>query len=307
MKLLKYLILSIVLSGVTACNIEKFEEEVITNIPDDNTVDAGLAVFSANIGNTTFIADNPVATVIDNAINITGIKTSTGELITLTIVGNTVGTYVLGVTENQVEVNSASYVTNLDGSGNTWIAATDFVTPQGEIEIVEIDLENETISGTFAFTGHSANGLEPLEFTRGLFTNISFASGLVTSDDTNTFSAMVDGNNFVQESINAAQTTLSTTSTINIVATKTSLETISLTFDASIVPGDYTFEGLSVPIAQYNLSLTESNLGEGTFTITSHDTENRRIAGTFSFTASPVLDTGASFEITEGRFDVSYL
>jgi hypothetical protein len=241
-------------------------------------------------------------------MNITGVKTSTGEVITLTLIGNTVGTYTLGVTQNEVEVNSASYVTSLNGTGETWVAVTDFMMSQGTVEITEIDRERETISGTFSFTGHHPS-LDTRAFTNGVFRNISFSGGLVTVDSSNSFAATVDGTAFNQESINATLTELPGSSPIiGIVATKSSLETIAITLEANITPGDYEFTGTSLPMAQYNLSLTNANLGEGTFTITTHDTENRRITGTFSFIASPVLgDPEASFEITEGRFDVSYL
>lgn len=304
MKLLKYITFVTLVFCNLSCNIEKFEaDDLDASITNNDTNNS--AVFRVAIDGETFVADNPVATVIDDVINISGIKTSTGEIITLTVFGNAVGRYQLGVTQNQVEVNAASYTNQLDGTGDTWIAATDFITPQGEVNIVEIDRENETISGTFSFTGHNVS-LPQIAFTSGVFTNVSFAGGLVTTDSNNMFSAKVDGVEFTADAINAVQTTLSNMSTIGIVATKNTMETLSITVDANIEPGDYQFGGINIPTAQYNLSLTDANIGEGSFTITTHDTTNRRIVGTFSFTASPLLSDGASFEITEGSFDVTY-
>lgn len=296
------------MSLIFSCNIEPFEGDVVDETDDDVIIDSGgstEASFNVDFDNNTFEADNISATIVDDIINITGLKTSTNEGVILTIFGSETGTYKLGVTENQVEVNGAAYNTDLTGSGDSWIAVTDFITSQGEITISEIDEVNKTISGTFFFTGH--NTISPSkEFTNGVFTNVSYGAGLV-SPDGNTFFAKVDGEEFVEDSINGAALSLPGMSTISITATKNSLETIGLTFDADIEPGDYSFSGLSTPLAQYNLSFTDSNLGEGTFTITSHDKENKRIIGTFLFTASPLFGGTQSYEITEGSFDVTYL
>ncbi len=288
---------------IASCNIEPYEDFINEdeNLPD--VIQAGT--FKVDFDGQTFVADSPVATVIDNVINITGIKTSTNEGVILTVISNAEGTYQFGVTQNQVEVNAGAYNTNLKGTGETWSSVNDFSTSQGEVTITKIDQVNKTISGTFFFTGYHVS-LPSKEFTNGVFTDVSFAAGLVTGTG-NTFFAKVDGVEFVEDSVNGVATSLPGLSTIGISATKNSMETIGLSFDSDIDPGDYSFSGLSIPIAQYNLSLTDSNLGEGTFKIISHDKVNKRIVGTFQFTASPLLGGGASYEITEGSFDITYL
>ena len=309
MRIFKYLGFFLVLLSIASCNVEEFEEGILTApVSEMFPEPTGTASFSVTIDGESFIADAPVATVIDNAINITGIRTSTGEVVTITVIGNAPGTYQLGVTQNQVEVNSASYVTSLDGSGQTWIAATDFVTPQGEVVITEIDQDNQTLSGTFSFVGTNPDPEVPtVALTNGVFSNVSFGAGLVTGDASNMFSANVDGVAFNQESVNATLLELAGLSNISIVATKSNMETIGITVESNIVPGDYELGGFSPPLAQYNVSFTNSNLGEGTLTVTQHDTANRRIAGTFSFSATSILPgDNPVFEITEGSFDVSY-
>ncbi|GAA4882952.1 hypothetical protein GCM10023311_01330 [Flaviramulus aquimarinus] len=291
---------------VSSCNIEPFEGDIPEQEtqPDGNT-NSGNAIFKVDFDGGTFEADNSVATVINDVINITGIKTGTNEAIVLTLFGNTEGTYQLGVAQNQVEINGAIYNTNITGTGDTWIAVTDFVTSQGEVTVSEIDEVSKTISGTFFFTGHSVS-MSSKEFVSGVFTNVSFEEDLVSGSE-NTFFAKVDGVEFVEDAVNGVATSLPGLSTIGISATKNSLETIGLSFDSDIDPGDYEFSSLSIPLAQYSLSLSDSNLGEGAFKIISHDKANKRIVGSFQFIASPFLGTGSSYEITEGSFDVTYL
>lgn len=298
-------IIYVTLLLITSCNIEPYEGEIPENIdPDGNTEDV---VFKVDFDEKTFVADTPIATILDNVINISGLKTDTNEIITLTIFGSSEGTYQFGVTENVAEANGAAYNTNFTGTGDTWIAVTDFVTSQGEITITDIDDVNKTISGTFFFTGHNPD--EPSKaFTNGIFTNISFADSLVSGDSENTFFAKIDGEEFIEDAISGMAVSLSGTTTININATKNSIETIGLTFDIDITPGDYSFGDLSTPLAYYNPSFTESFTGEGTFTIISHDKANKRIIGSFAFTGTSfVVGSDETREITEGSFDVTYL
>lgn len=297
-------IFSVLISLIFSCDIEPYEGGIPDNSnPGTNNNEPG--VFKVDVDGQTYIADNAVATVLDNVVNISGFKTSTGEVIILTIFGNSAGTYQLGVTQNQVEVNAATY----SGNGGTWPSVTDFVTSQGEITITEIDRVNNTITGTFFFTGNNPT-LAAKEFTNGSFTKVPYEDSLGGNNGNNTFFTKVDGVEFVEDAIGGALLSLSgVPPTIMITATKNNIKTISISVTADIVMGDYTFSTFDPPMGQYNLSLTEGTVSDdgGNLTITEHDVVNKRLVGTFNFTASPLITTGPSYEITEGSFDVTYL
>ena len=138
-KIFYFFALLLTISFVISCNIEPYEGDVPENSNQgENNNEPG--VLKMDFDGQTFKADNSVATVLESVINISGFKTNTGEVVILTIFGNSVGTYQLGVTQNQVEVSSATY----RGNGDTWSSVKDFITSQGEITITEIDRENKT-------------------------------------------------------------------------------------------------------------------------------------------------------------------
>jgi len=286
---------------IISCNIEPFDDDFQ---PGGNN----NWQFKVDFDDKTFTADFVSATVLNNVINISGLRGVNQEAIIITIFANKTGTYQIGVTENQLEVNGASYSTNTKtGAGDVWIGVTDFVTSQGEVEITEIDTNNKTISGTFFFTGHNQN-LGPKEFTNGVFNKIPYTTDALPPSTQNSFFAKVDGVEFVEDAVQGIASSLPGFSTIGISATKNNLQTIGLTLNSDIVEGDYTFSIFSPPIGQYNLFLGDSYVSQETgskLTITLHDKANKRIVGTFNFTASPLLG-GQSYEITEGSFDITY-
>ncbi len=305
MKLTQYLTLSLIcILFCFSCNIEPFEGEV----PGASGPSTGPGVFQVDFDGQTFIADNISATIVSGIINITGMKSSTGEGVIITLVGNSVGTYQLGVLKNSIDIDAAAYNTNLDGTGDTWISTTDFMTAQGEITITEINEANQTISGTFFFTGHNVS-MASKTFENGSFTNVPYTTDVLPGSGSNTFFAKVDGVEFEEDGVQGfAIESPGLPSTIGISATKNNLETIGLNFDLDIEPGEYPFSTFSAPMGQYSPSRTESAVSEsGTVIITIHDKVNKRIVGTFEFIASPLFGSNVEYEITEGSFDITYL
>jgi hypothetical protein len=132
-----------------------------------------------------------------------------------------------------------------------------------------------------------------------------------TSTENGSFYAEVDGVEFEEEFVSSAIETSTTPGTITILAVRNASEFININFPADIVPGDYDFNSFGDISAQYALNQTTTGyLGEGTLTITSHDSATGRIVGTFSYVAIqfiPVAGAPASFNITNGSFDVTYL
>tara|TARA_R110002050_G_scaffold233063_1_gene368725 strand:+ start:8019 stop:8942 length:924 start_codon:yes stop_codon:yes gene_type:complete len=307
MKLLKTFVPTflLLLCCITSCNVEPYEDGTS---PENNETETNTepGTFKVDFDNKTYKADIVSATILDNVINISGLRSASQDAVIISVFTTTTGTYPLGITQNSVETNSVTYAD--PGTGNVWPSVKDFTTKQGEVTITEIDEVNKTISGIFYFTGYNVSQ-ESKEFTKGVFNKIPYATNVPTSNNGNTFFAKVDGVEFLEEGIGGALLSIpGTPSIITISATKTSLETISISVNADITDGTYEFSSFDPPLGQYNLSLTDGVVSDsGTLTITSHDTFNKRIIGTFSFKASSILGTGSSYEITEGSFDVTYL
>lgn len=313
MKKIGLLLSCFILLSAFTCDNEPLEGDFETNNNENNNGNNnnnnGAAVFQVDFDGQTFVADQISATILEGGVmNITGLRGSNQESIILTLNGTTPGTYQLGI-QDGLSINGGTY-SEANGSSNVWLALTDGMTAQGEVVVTAIDTENMTISGTFQFTGTNPTIQESKEFTNGIFQNISFTDDLGdnTGGGENEFFANVDGVEFVEDAVTGNFSNLAGMTSISINATKNSLETIGITLPGDITPGTYDFESFSTPLAQYNLSTTDIFTGEGTVTITTHNTTTNKIIGTFQFTATPVFGgTGTgSYEITEGSFDVTY-
>jgi len=267
--------------------------------------------FKVDFDGQTFVADVVSATISDEIINITGLRGSNGEAVILTINGITPGTYELGLTSG-INVNAAAYnESNTAQSG--WIAATDGVTSQGQVIITSIDTVNLKISGTFSFTATNFLINQTKIFSNGSFTNVTYQDGFTNTNPSNSFFAKIDGVEFVEDGLNAIKTSFVGNDFITISAIKNNGETMSLALDASITPGTYSFDGFGASfynIAQYiGEDATHIYVGDGSFTIISHDINNKNIEGTFSFVAEKVdpTQTLADKNISEGTFSITYI
>ncbi len=264
--------------------------------------------FSVDFDGQTFVADQVGATVLDDVINITGLRGPNNESITLTVVAGTEGVYQLGV-QNGALVHGAAYIEQNNSTNGAWVALTDGVSSQGTIIISEINDVNKTISGNFSFTGNNPSvgntSSFVREFTNGTFKNIPYSNTLSNPPtNNNSFTAKIDGVEFEEDLLAG----ILSSGNISIIATKNNISSIGLTLPSDIAAGDYDFTFGVAPVGQYNIFTPfSSNIADGSFTITSHDIPNKRIIGTFSFTAE-AFGGGAtgSFEITEGSFDITY-
>ena len=256
----------------------------------------------------TYVSDIVVATTVDNAINISGLRGSEGEIITLTVFGDSEGTYQLGVPSDNDPLlfNAGAYIEANNTGEGVWATFSVTNTSQGEVIISEIDTENQTMSGTFSFTGTNGFNNETKEFTNGSFTDVPFDNPV--SNGNSTFFARVDGEEFIEDTIQGLSANVGGISSLGIVANKNNGETIAFNLDIDIAVGEYTLEEFMAPNALYNLSTTLVHTGEGTLIITEHDIPNKHIVGTFVFTANPATGSESmqSYEITEGAFDVFY-
>ena len=123
---------------------------------------------------------------------------------------------------------------------------------------------------------------------------------------TTPFFAKVDDVEFEENLLEGVLTSLAGNDILSIVATKNNLESIGFFLPADITPGEYTFSTFSPPSGQYNIGNTVSNVADGTITISSHDTTDKIIEGTFEFSAAPLTGGGQTYTITEGAFYIEY-
>ena len=121
-------------------------------------------------------------------------------------------------------------------------------TDTGSITITEIDTQNNTISGTFNFTGYwsdtTVTNILPTVFTNGVFENIPFTTdGPAPSGDT--FYAKVDGVEFVEDQVDGALITQVTgmPNQISVVGSKDNGDTVGLNIVSSLSVGTYQITG----------------------------------------------------------------
>lgn len=253
--------------------------------------------FVVDFDGQTFFADTAEAEIRDGQISISGIRDEQGETVSLVLNETQLGTFPLGITASNNELNIATY-TPESTSTNIWQSVTNTVDPQGEITITEIDYFNLLISGTFSFTAFNSDGTSK-EFTNGVFQDIPFIKG----DD---FFALSDGEEFVDVDIIPG---INNFGWIGLLARDASGGEMTIAVNYNITPGTYEFspEPLGIRAFGYSPSFEDFHYGEGTITITLHNPETNLLMGTFSCTALPFGTGVGTYEITEGKFCVTYL
>ena len=160
-----------------------------------------------------------------------------------------------------------------------------------------ISCDNEPLTGTF--TDESGTGIE----VGGTGT------GTGNSTTTSSFFAKVDGVEFLEDTVYVNMMNLGGSTILTISAAKNNYQSIGLTFPSDIAAGTYTLSSFGDYRAQYNYSQTAIGFGgAGTVTITTHNTSEKKMVGTFSFIATEIVDQTnlGPFNITEGSFDITY-
>jgi hypothetical protein len=300
----KFLFLLLIAVSFTACEDPVHEEYSLYE--DQNS----SAIFKADIDGQTWDAPISIGYIENGVISITGLDANTGKSITITLQASGTGTYTLDY-EDAIEGSYGLAYNPYLNPPSSYLATNLAEPSSGEVVISEIDETNKTFSGTFNAVAYTGDEQSFVTITNGIFSNVPYENEFPPNED-NSFYAKVDGEEFVENSVNGALTTLSDYSSIAITAVKNNLETIGITIPLSLsTPGTYTnFSAIPVQdviVGQYNLSSTEFYSSQsGSITITLHDTDANRIEGTFNFVAVPYPSGGTGYEITEGSFGVTY-
>lgn len=311
------LLLLIALLFLNSCGpIEPVDPSFINKSSDNST-----GIFKVEIDGKAYVATTVQALLNDDYLSISGLKTSSGELVQITMLSpyNKVGTYtwksvnatggILGLA--YIPSNGAEpFLSATKGSGGAF-DNVDY-TDTASITITKIDLVKNTISGNFQFTGVKYKDLtgktiETKILSNGSFTDIPYTKDLPVTTTKNSFSAKLNGAVFNPIYINA----LDSGGNLNIIARRGTVETIGLTLINTINVGTYTLDSF---IGNYKAGYIKNNNADGSgifsvdtgsLTISSHDKVAKKIAGTFRFTANSFF-VSETHSITEGAFSLSY-
>jgi len=157
-----------------------------------------------------------------------------------------------------------------------------------------ISCDNEPLTGTF--TDESGTGTDS-------------TTGTGTGNSTSSFFAKIDGVEFTEDTVYVNMMNLGGSTILTISAAKNNYQSIGLTFPSDIAAGTYTLSSFGDYRGQYNHSQTAMGFGgAGTVTITTHNTSEKKMVGTFSFEATEIVAQTnlGPFDISEGSFDITY-
>ncbi len=134
-----------------------------------------LGTFSVDFNGQTYSTTTTVAVISEDGIELAATR-SNGESFGFLIDGNTVGTY----SAESIFLAYQRSSTEEFGFSNIH---SDLEDSNGTVTITSINTQNNTISGTFSFTGYWTDLLdedspEPIIFTNGTFTNIPFTGNV---------------------------------------------------------------------------------------------------------------------------------
>ena len=268
--------LSVILFSFAAC------------VPDpDDVIDPNntSAAISAKVDGQVFNAITKTAKLSGNALTIEGINSQGESIVLKTNSGLATGTYPLNVS------NTGEYFL----SQTTAAFATGNPPAVGSLIIDNITTDS-LITGTFNFLGIRATDNLQRTITEGVFTSLK-----VKKDLGGTMSATVDG------STNwAATNLLANISGSNLIITANGGgRTVLITVPVNVAAATYNVNSLSAYKMSYSLGSSLYPGISGSLVITTHDTADRHIVGTFNnCVMSNVVDP--AINLTNGSFDVYY-
>jgi len=225
-------------------------------------------------------------------INVSGIQSSDGQTITISLTGTAMGTYALGPNLN----NAAGYKPDSGANTDAFTSNVDSST-SGQVIITSIDTKNKTISGTYNFTVERALDQAKRTITNGKFTNVPYTGSLPTT--TSTLSASINGTAWTTNSVYL----FDVSGNYAITASKNDGTSIGLNMPDNITTGTYTFVPFGTYTAQYNAnSSTYYQAQSGSIVIQTKTSTT--MTGTFSFNGTNLANTSDQVTVTNGTFSV---
>jgi Family of unknown function (DUF6252) len=257
--------------------------------------------FYATIDGNQWNADSlQLVLVSNNGVAISGLAKD-GEQVTMILPTFQTGTYAI----NSVSSSTAIFSNVLVNT--TAIFTSNPALSNGAVNITNIDTAKHLVSGTFSYTLVDPTDNSQKSITSGVFNAVPYTgttggTGGVLKD---TLDAVVGGVPF-----DGALVVSNITNGQLFVAgiSADGNEDVALSMPQNVTPGVYNMDFASgMYFGVYNIGTSIQLLSQmnGTLTIVSNDTVNRRMSGTFSFIASP-LTAGTPVTITGGYFSFSY-
>lgn len=262
--------------------------------------------FMATIDGTQWVAADTLkgAAIVGGLINLTGISSGNKQL-SITLNDTIPGVYTL----NQHSTSIAAYANNdsSDLYAYTTNQGKDSTQAGGTVTVVNIDLVNQTITGTFSFNVYRDIDGKQKSVTDGVFYKLPYSTSFPPASQGDTMQAIIDGQNWAAKSIIASS--LSNTLIINGSALN-GAQAVSLLMPLDVLPGGpytlnytgFTYYGLYSPIVTTGFASTSGNL-----TILENDPIKKRVRGNFDFQATdPTGVNNQTYHLTSGYFSVQY-
>lgn len=332
MKKIKYL--NWVLVAFIAFQITSCENEPTNATPEEDEEIENPATegqFIATIAGAEFEAETTTGFLtLENKLVLVGNKASTGEQIVLEVDNAAVGNFTL--TNGSSSDNNGKYY---DGSINDYpFISADSTGGSGIMQITAINMDSLTVTGTFNFIGGRAmvdvegnpildgNGdpvIENIQIAQGAFNAIPFTiedeggGGGTGTDPEDEFFAIVDGVDFIADSIQVTEPIIGGINMIKIEARNAENALIRIDVPRNLGVGTFAMENISDGtqlIALYNAGVGGENLtsNPGTITITEFDLELGKLVATFAFTGNDPLGIDQTVvEVTEGSFTAIFV
>ena len=258
--------------------------------------------FYATIDGAQWNADSLQLALLSNTgFSISGLS-KTGEQITMLLPTLKTGNYTFNALSTPIAISSnllvnlsTVYISNTGAAG-------------GNVTISSVDSIKHLVSGSFMFTLINPTDNSQTSITAGIFNSLPYSvdtTGGITTSSSDTLQATIDGVQF-----NSAQvvTSISNGQLFMAGISSDGVKDLALGMPSDISPGTYNMDfaaGVYYGVYNPNSSTTLLSQMNGSLTIASNDTVARRIIGTFSFVASPLM-SGTPVTITAGYFAVSY-
>jgi hypothetical protein len=262
--------------------------------------------FMASIDGKQWIAADSLksATIVGGLINLTGISADNQQM-SITLNDTVPGTYKLSQLSASIAVYGDNDSSNLFAySTNQGVDSTD---AGGTVTVINIDPINKTITGTFSFNVFRDIDGKRRTITDGIFYKLPYSASLPPSSSGDTLTAAIDGKQWSAQSITGAAIG-------NILVINGSFlngtQSLSLLMPSNVDAGSsYPLDYLGgTCYAVYSPTVSQGFASSsGILSILLNDVTNRRIRGTFAFTATdPNGQSSATYQVTNGFFSVGY-
>lgn len=301
-KIIPVLLLIFASVSFTGCSedFEPIDPAVVLPGPDDENPqpEPTPGTFKADFDGGTYTTSTTTAYIAGNTIIINALRTQ-GDSFSIMLEGDSEGTYEAN--DNLIGYQPANSEFAFVGTH-----PTDANANTGTIIITEIDTANQTISGTFSFTGYWSDytaTVAPKQFTNGVFTDLPYITENPSED---TFFARVDGIDFEETVIATAETTINNLDFLSVAAQNAAQQSITVSVRPTLTVGEYLITGNpTLDVVQVNYKPNASAMGTAAQSgfVTIVEKTPTRIKGTFGGT---VTIEGITYQITTGTFDVAY-